>query len=324
MRCSRLVFGLVACFLGFCFLTSPLFAQGYPTKAVTFIVPYPPGGRTDLTARVVAQFLKADLGQPVVVVNKSGAGGVLGAKEVTTSEPDGYTLGFFSTGFLTAQYTVPTPTNAKEYELVALINMDPAAIAVSGKAPWKTLKELVEYGRNNPGELRVGINPGSSAQIFAAAFSRAASIKTLEIPFKGGSERVTAMAGGHIDVDFDVVAPFKPMTEAGKIRILGIASNERFDLYKDIPTMKEQGVNLVIGSWHGIFAPKRTPGNVVTTINKALEKTSKNSQFIEQMGKTLLGVKYMNQSEFNEFFEKEDKVYKKLIQELGLLVAPGK
>src|SRR6266850_933372 len=97
-------------------------AQNYPSKAVSVIVPYPAGGRTDLTARAVAQFLKNELGQPVVVVNKPGASGVLGARDVASAAPDGYTLGFFSTGFLTTQYTVPTPTTVKDYELVALIN----------------------------------------------------------------------------------------------------------------------------------------------------------------------------------------------------------
>lgn len=313
--------GVVACFLGLGFLISPLFAQSYPTKAVTFIIPYPPGGRTDLTARVVAQFLKADLGQPVVVVNKAGAGGVLGAKEVATSEPNGYTLGFFSTGFLTAQYTVPTPTNGKDYELVALINMDPAGVATSAKTPWKTIEEVVAFGRKNPGKLRAGINPGGSAEIYAAAFVKAAGLDVLYVPFKGGSERGVALAGGHIDLDFDTIAPMKALADAGKIRILGVASETRDELYKNIPTLKEQGVDLVIGSWHGIFAPKGTSQTFIKTLNKALEKTSKNPQFVEQMSKTLLGIRYMNQSDFKKFFEAQDKMYKKIIEDLGLLVS---
>lgn len=298
-------------------------AQGYPTKAVTFIVPFPPGGRSDLTARVVAQFLKAELGQPVVMVNKAGASGVLGAKEVAKASPDGYTLGFFSTGFLTTHHTVPTPTNVREYELVSLINMDPAVVAVPAAKGWKRLEEMVDYGKKNPGKLRVGTTPGTSTHIFAAAFVTAAGLEVLYVPYRGGGERAPALAGGHIDADFDVVATLKSMAEAGKVRILGIASDRRVDLYREIPTMREQGVDLVISSWHGMFAPKGTPASVIATLDAALERTSKNPQFLEQMGKTLLGVRHMNPQDFARFFAEQDALFKPLIQKLGLYVPPA-
>lgn len=302
---------------------TPVSAQPYPTKAVTFVVPFPPGGRSDLTARVVAQFLKAELGQPVVIVNKAGASGVLGAKEVANASPDGYTLGFFSTGFLTTHYTVPTPTNVGENDFVALINMDPAAVAVPAAKGWKRLKEMVDYSKKNPGKLHVGTTPGTSAHIFAAAFASAAGLEVVYVPYRGGGERAPALAGGHIDADFDIVATLKPMTEAGKVRILGIASDRRVDLYREIPTMREQGVDLVISSWHGIFAPRKTPASAITTLSTALEKTSQNPQFLEQMGKSLLGVQYMNQQDFARFYAEQDALFKPLIQKLGLYVPPA-
>src|SRR4029079_13233431 len=217
-------------------------AEDYPKKPVTLIVPYPPGGRTDLAGRAVAQYLKAELGQPVVVVNRPGAGGVLGAKEVAAAAPDGYTLGIFSTGFLTAQYTVPTPTNAADYEMIAMVNLDPAAIAVPEARGWRTLPDFIKYARANPGKLKVGIDAGSSAQIFAAAFVEKAGLNVIYVPFRGGGERTVALAGGHIDVDFDIVAPLKTMREAEKIRVLGVASDKRVKDYADIPTMAEGGV----------------------------------------------------------------------------------
>jgi hypothetical protein len=173
------------------------------------VVPFPAGGRTDLTGRVVAQFLRNELGQPVVVVNRPGASGVLGAKAVAGGNADGYTLGIFSTGFLTTQYTVPTPTNPREFAFIALINKDPAAVAVPVARGWKNLEEVVRWGRANPGKLRVGINPGSSAHVFAAAFARAANLDVVYVPFRGGGERAPALAGGHIDADFDIVAPLE-------------------------------------------------------------------------------------------------------------------
>ncbi len=299
-------------------------AQGYPAKSVTMVVPFPPGGRTDLTARVVAQFLKDELGQPVVVLNKPGASGVLGAKEVARATPDGYTLGFFSTGFLTTHYTVPTPTDVKEYDLVALMNYDPAAVAASAAKSWQSLQQVVAEAKGKPRSLRVGINPGSSAHIFAAAFCEAAGIEVTFVPFKGGSERAAAIGGGHIDVDFDIVAPMRAMRDAGKLRILGVAAEQREELYRDIPTMREQGVNLVIHSWHGVFAPGGTPPAVLARLEQALQKVAMHREFIEKMSTQALGVRYMNRAEFTRFFAEQDAQFKPLIQKLGLAVAPAK
>jgi putative tricarboxylic transport membrane protein len=312
---------LVAGLLG---LASIAHAQDYPSKAISLVVPYPAGGRTDLTARAVAQFLKAELGQPVVVVNKPGASGVIGAKEVAGATPDGYTLGLFSTGFLTAQYMVPTPTNVAEYEFVALVNMDPAAIAVPRSREWKTLKDLVGYGRDHPGVLRVGINAGSSAHIFAAAFMDKAKLDVIYVPFRGGGERSVALAGGHIDVDFDIVAPMKPMVDSNKIRVLAIASNKRAEEYPDIPTMAESGVNLAISSWHGVFAPRGTSKEVLSRLSRALEHVCGNAEFIAYMRRLLLGVQYLDAKGFREFFAENDRINLALIRELGLYVAPQK
>jgi tripartite-type tricarboxylate transporter receptor subunit TctC len=301
-------------------LTLP--AQGYPAKAVNLIVPFPPGGRTDITARAVAQYLKDELGQTVVVINKPGASGVLGAREVASAAPDGYTLGFFSTGFLTTQYTVSTPTHARDYELVSLINFDPAAVAASSSRGWKSVGEMVAYAKKNPNNVKVGINAGSSAHIFAAAFAAQAGLDVLYVPFRGGGERTPALAGGHIDADFDIVAPMKPLADAGRIRLLGVAADRRSDLYRDIPTMREQGVDLVIASWHGIFVPKGTPPAVVHAIDGAVAKVAANRKFNEQMASLTLGVRYMNQREFTKFFAEQDAIFKPLIEKLGLAAAP--
>src|SRR5258708_6747442 len=179
----------------------PALAQtDYPAKPVTLIVPFSAGGRTDVIGRIIAQHLQTALGKPVAVVNKPGASSVLGANEVAEAKPDGYTLGFFSTSAVTAQYTVPTPMSLKSYELIAIVNSDPAAIAVADKASWRTLKDLVDDARAKPGQLRIGMIPGASAQIFAAGFARAAGIDLIHVPFKGDTEAAIALAGGHIEI----------------------------------------------------------------------------------------------------------------------------
>ncbi len=295
-------------------------AQGYPAKAITLIVPFPAGGRTDLTSRALAEALKDDLQQPVVVVNKPGASGVLGAKEVAGAQPDGYTLGIFSTGFLTTQYTVPTPTNAKEYELIALINYDPAALAASAASGWTSIAQVIAAGKARPKSIKVGINPGNSAHIFAGAFAKAAGLDVIYVPFKGGSERAIAIAGGHIDLDFDIVAPMKPLMDAGKLKVLGVAADRRVELYPQIPTWREQGIDLSIYSWHGVFAPKDTPVPVLATVDASLQRVARNPKFLAQMDKLLLGVRYMNRQEFMSFFAEQDALMKPLIQNLGLML----
>lgn len=321
--CARMGSHVFLVVLAIASLVDYAFAQSYPAKAVTLVVPFPPGGRTDLTARAVADALKDELRQPVVIVNKPGASGVLGAKEVAGAASDGYTLGFFSTGFLTTQYTVPTPTDVKDYELVSLINYDPAAVAASAATGWTTLQQVVAAGKAKPHSIKVGINPGNSAHIFAAAFAKAASLDVIYVPFKGGSARAAAIAGGHIDLDFDIVAPMKPLYDAGKLRVLGVAAEQRIDLYREIPTFREQGVDLVIHSWHGMFAPKGTPARVLVALDASLAKVARNPKFIAQMGKLLLGVRYMNRQEFTGFFADQDSQFKPLIQKLGLMVTPG-
>lgn len=303
---------------------SAMAANPYPSKAITLIVPYSPGGRTDLTGRIVSEHLKTHLNVPVVIKNVPGASSVSGSKEVANSNPDGYTLGFFSTGFLTSQYTVTTPNDIREFELIGLINMDPAAIVVSTKSEWKTLKELVEYAKSNPGKVRSGINTGAATHIFEAAFAKAAGITFKSVPFTGGGERVPALLGGHIDCDFEVVAPFRSLAEAGKVRILGIAADERDALYPNIPTMKEGGVNLVISNWHGVFAPKGTPAEIIRVVEAALGKTARDPEFVKLMKESVLGIKYLNQAEFKAFFAQQDPIFKKTIQDLGLYKRPEK
>ncbi len=296
----------------------------YPDKTVNFIVPFPPGGRTDLTARLVTQHLAKHLGQSAVVVNKPGAGGVLGAKEVAGAAPDGYTLGIFSTAVVTAQYTVPTPTDLKDYAAIAVVNVDPMALAVKADAPWKSLKELVAYGKSNPGKLRIGMIPGGSAQIFAVAFTNAAGLKSTNVPFNGDAPGAAALAGGHIDVHVAVPASYKALAEANKLRMLGIAAEARSPLNKDVATFRENGVDLVIGSFHIVFAPRGTSVEILRVLEGAISKAMREPELIKQMETSSLGYANMNQKETAAFLAQQDAIYRQVIDEAGMRVAPKK
>lgn len=296
----------------------------YPEKPVTLVVPFPPGGRTDLTARLLAQHLPRHLGQAALVVNKAGAGGVLGAKELAGAAPDGYTLGVFSTAVVTAQYTVPTPTNLGDYAAIAVVNVDPMALAVKSDAPWKSLEELVAHGRANPGKLRIGMIPGASAQIFAAGFANAAGLKGTFVPFPGDAPGAAALAGGHIDVHVAVPVSYKALVEAGKVKMLGVAADSRTALYRDVPTFRENGVDFVIGSFHIVFAPRRTPEEVLAVLEKAIERTMREPGLVKQMADTSLGHAWLNRKDTAVFLARQDEVNRRVIEAVGMRVPPKK
>lgn len=319
MRSSTLV--VVACLLAD---ASPAPAQDYPNKPLTMIVPFSAGGRTDVIGRIVGQHLPKHLGKPVAVVNKPGASSVLGSQEVANSRPDGYTLGFFSTSAVTAQYTVPTPINLKDFELVAIVNADPAALAVQELASWRTLKDLVEHARQNPDRVRIGMIPGASAQIFAAGFAHAANVKMIDVPFKGDAEGAIALAGGHIEVHVAVPVSYKSLVDAKKVRILAVAAESKSPLYGNLPTFRENGVDLVIGAFHGVYVPKGTPSAVVGKLADALEKTMTAPELLDGMKDMGAGVVFVRGDAAKDYLAKQDNTYRTIIENLGLRVAPAR
>ena len=279
----------------------PAAAEDYPARSITMIVPFPAGGRTDLVGRIVAQYLQAAIGQPVSVINKPGASSVLGSLEVADAKPDGYTLGFFSTSLVTAQYTVPTPLSMTRFELVAIVNADPAALAVNASSKWQTLKELVADARAAAGTLRIGMIPGASAQIFAAGFERAAGVDLINVPFKGDSDGATALAGGHIEIHVAVPVSYKSLVAAHMIRILAVAADARSDLYGNIPTFRENDVPLTIGAFHGVYVPKDTPVAVKDKIAAALKAALANPELLTRMSEAGAATIFMSGQEAQKY-----------------------
>jgi len=276
-----------------------------------------------VVGRIVAQHLQNALGKPVAVVNKPGASSVLGANEVAEARPDGYTLGFFSTSAVTAQYTVPTPMSLKNFELVAIVNADPAAIAVSEASPSKSLKDLVAAARKAPGQMRIGMIPGASAQIFAAGFARAAGLDLINVPFKGDIDGAIALAGEHIEIHVAVPVSYKSLVDSKKIRILAVASEARSPLYGNAPTFRENGVDLVIGAFHGVFVPKGTPPEVIKKLADALQVATQAPELVQRMNDVGAAVLYLRDDAAKSFLSKQDDTYREVIEALGLRISPA-
>jgi tripartite-type tricarboxylate transporter receptor subunit TctC len=286
-------------------------AADYPKKPITLVVPYPAGGRTDLVGRLLAQVLPKYLKQPVVVVNKAGAGTVLGTIEVIKADPDGYTLGFFSNGLIASHYVLPnTPVLLKDLIPISNINFDPTCMAASERSGLKTLKEFVDFGKKNPKKLGVGINQGTATSLYTMAFMKLAGVDVTYVPFKGGGEGKTALAGGHIDAHFDAPYIYQPLVDAQKVRFLGITSERRDEFFPEIPTLKEQGYNITWGSWNGAFAPKGTPVEIVQIIEKAMSDAMKDKEMLDMYRKNQISKAFKDRQEYAQFLQNEDKVYR--------------
>ena len=309
-------------------LTAPTglsYAQtDYPSKAVTMTVPFPPGGRTDVIGRLVAQHLAGFLDKSVVVVNKPGAGGAIGSNEVARARPDGYTLGFFSSAIVSAQYIVPTSPALADFELVSIVNTDPAALAVQATAPWKTLKDLVAHARQNPETLRIGMVTGGTNEIFAVGFARAANVKMINVPYRGDADGALALAGGHIEVHVSVPVSYKNLVGAKKVRILAVAAESSSSLYGGLPTFRENGIDLVIGAMHAVFVPKGTPPSIVGKLADALQKTMAAPELLNTMGELGASIEFLQGSEAKGYLARQDSTYKTIIEDLGLRVAPAR
>ena len=300
----------------------PTGAHAFPDKPISLTVPFTAGGRADIAARFVADALSKNLGVPVNVVNRTGSGGVAGAKHVAESKPDGHTLLITSAAILIGQYTLDATIKLRDFKAIGLVENTPPVIAVSGNAPWKSVRELVTVAKEKPGALSIGSVPGATAQIVAAGFADAAGIQLTHVPFKGDGDAVIALAGGHIDINTSGPSGVRALAEAQKVRILGVAAAERLASFPNVPTLREQGVDFVSGLFLALFAPKETPEPVMAALETALRKSMQDEALIQKMEGAGLGPVFRGRGEAAAFLAEEDKTYLSVIAKLGMLREP--
>lgn len=292
-------------------------ALDYPKKPVALVIPYPAGGRTDMTGRIFIQVLSKYLNGTAVIENKPGAGTVLGTREVITAKPDGHTLGMFSNGLIASHYVLPDiPKMWTQLEPVAMFNLESTIMVSSAKSGIESLKQLIDVAQKNPKKITCGVNQGTATSLYTRLFMKTAGIEVTYVPFKGGGKAKVALAGGHIDLHFGGTLTYKSLVEAGKVNFLGIAAKGPDKFFPKIPTFKEQGVDLQWGAFAGIFAPKKTPPEVIRFIESAIGKTCEDKEFQAMMEKNQLSVVFMNRQEFTRYLEGEDSVYEKISKEM--------
>ncbi len=236
----------------------PLHAAEFPTKEVQIIIPYAAGGATDLIFRALAATTGKYLGKAVIVVNRPGGGGTVGVVEAMKAPPDGYTLLSAITPLTILPHQVKTTFTYKDFEPVINVVKDPGMFLVRSDSPWKSLGEFIDYAKKNPEMITVGNSgAGGGVHLIALAFEKSAGVKFNHIPFAGGGPSVTALLGGHINAVS--VSPPEGIehVKAGKLKIIALFAEKRFELFPDVPTVKEQGIDFTMGQWRGISRTQR-------------------------------------------------------------------
>lgn len=250
-------------------------AEAYPTKPVRLVVPFPAGGPTDGMARIIGQKLTEKWGQQVVVDNRGGAGGAIAAENAAKSAPDGYTLFFGTTGTQTINpslYSKLSYDPVKDFAPISVVATTANMLVVHPSLPVKSVKELIEYAKANPGKLSFGsAGNGSSNHLSGELFKTMAGVDMVHVPYKGGAAALTDLLGGLLSLMFDVISTAMPHVRTGKIRALGVTSPKRSAIAPDLPTIAESGLpGFEVVIWYGVLAPAGTPNAIVSKINSDL------------------------------------------------------
>ncbi|HEY2136003.1 MAG TPA: tripartite tricarboxylate transporter substrate binding protein [Xanthobacteraceae bacterium] len=269
---NRLALALLALFLA----AGDASAQAWPTKPVHFVIPFPPGSFADITMRILQQKLGPRLGQPIVVDNRSGASGDIGAEAMAKAAPDGYNFGVAtnSTHGVSPALNPDLPYNAvKDFAMVSLIGAAPYVLITSPSLPAKSVKELIALAKSKPGGLTyASVGPASLAHLAGALFSQMADVKLTEVPYRTSAQSVLDTAEGRIDLQFGTMAPVLPQVLAGKVRALAVTSLKRAAVLPDIPTLDESGLpGFEASLWLAVVAPAKTPPDIVERMNRELK-----------------------------------------------------
>ena len=297
-------------------------AQNYPTKPITIVVPFAAGGTTDILARLVGQHLSTELGQPVVVENKAGAGGNIGAAFAAKAAADGHTLfmGTVGTHAINASLYKKLPYDPiKDFAPLTRVAMVPNLLVAHPSQPFKTVQEMIAYAKANPGKINFG-SPGNGASphLSGELFKSMTKVDMVHVPYKGSAPAVSDLLGGQISIMFDNLPSVIPHVRGGKLRAIAISTAKRSADLPDVPTIAEAGVpGYEATSWFGMFAPAATPKPVLDKISAALGKVLANAEVKKKIDDQ--GGEPANETpaQFADFIQKESLKWGKVVKESG-------
>lgn len=298
--------------------------SAYPDRIVKIVVPFEPGGGTDVVARTLAQEMAKDLGQSVVVENKPGAGTIIGTQAVATSDGDGYTLlmGTFANAVNPSLRARLPYDPHKDFAPVALVARSFNIVVVNAKSQIKSIPDLIAAARAEPDKLSYGTyGIGTSAHLAGELFKSMAKVNLTTVPYKGAAPAITDLLGGQIQVMFTTVASAASFIQAGQLRALAVTSAERSPAFPDVPTVSEAGVpGYAAESWYGLFAPAKTPPDIIERLNKSAAAAVKSEAFKKLGVSEGLVMVASPPDELGRYFHEQEERWRKVIQDAGIKV----
>jgi tripartite-type tricarboxylate transporter receptor subunit TctC len=297
--------------LALAFAATAASAQSYPNRPITFVVPWGAGGGTDTTARYFATMLEKELGQPVNVVNRTGGSGVVGHSAIASAPPDGYTLGMITVEISMMHWQGLTDLTPASYTPLALVNADPAGFTVRADSQWKSVKEVLDYAKANPGKLKAsGTGQGGIWHLALAGLLNEAKIPAAAIPWvpsNGAAPAMQDLAAGGVDVVTCSLPEARALIDAGKARPLAVMDSKPSALFPNAPTMKQAaGVDYTVSAWRGIAGPKGMPKDVSDKLIAAIKKTWDSKEFKDFASSKGYGTEWAAGDEFAKFMAKGD------------------
>ncbi len=301
-----------------------LAADAYPTRPIQVIVPFPPGGVADLVGRPFTAALEKLLKQPVVIVNKTGAGGAVGMQALAASKPDGYTLMVALSSIsvmpeVDTMFGRPPVYKLSDFAPIALLSADPTVLVVSAKSPWKTVADFVADAKKRPNEIKYASSGVyGTMHVAMEMFAHAAGIKLRHIPTGGGGPALNALLGGHVDAIAGGPNVSIPHIKAGTLRVLAGWGDKRISALPDVPTFKELGYKDVeFYIWSGFFAPAATPEPFIKVLREATAKAVQAPEFKSAMEKMATPISYLDAPEFKKFWDKDAERLIKAVRNIG-------
>lgn len=286
----------------------------YPTKNITLVVPFAAGGGTDAVARKLSSIAEKELGKPIIIMNRTGGAGAVGMTFGAKSRKDGYTATMITREIVSLPLMKLAAVSSEDFDLVSLINLDPAVVVVNANSKYKTFDDLLTDAKNNPGRLKFAST--AKPNFYALALEGDLDVKFNHIPYNGAGETIPALLGNH--ADFTLVGPGEVagQVKAGQLRIIGVMAENRV-ANLEAPTLKELGYDISSGTWRGIALPKGTDPKINEKLQNAFKNATENPEFIEFMNNSNFGIKYLPADEFKKFIAEDTKNIEKVIEMAG-------